>query len=784
MKLTPNQSKALDCLARGRFLPTLVWEDGDWHARWQALDDAPSHESLDIWVDAFLREATMTVSTERAEDRRHETLHDAWMAALQSQTGLVRWRDDECQQFAKELEAWSETVRGAEAGQSDVVFSLTMPKKADGLFTLSTEIPKSKAAFLALGQATRVADILCGLRREGKRLALHLSRDAADVFLASAATALQAAGYSVTGVVKKANVSAEAVATADEKTKATPAVTCRVLVDGEAVSARELRFLLDQESALVFFRDRWIEVDRDMLKEALRALEKGLPQKTMPLSFLMGIGRIGSLEIDAMNAHGSVRGLLNDLRQRGVREKTALPKTFRGTLKKYQQEGFRWLSFMTRHHFGALLADDMGLGKTVQTIAWIAANKADSSEKKDPVLIVAPLSLLTNWRHEFASFAPTLSVYIHQGSTRLSMSEFRAGTRAVDVVLTSYAVLVRDHSLFAARPWEALVLDEAQAIKNPQTRVAQAVKALSPLKRVALTGTPIENSLLDIWSLEDFLNPHFLGDLPSFKARFVRPLLENPDASAGKRLKHALEPFILRRLKTAPDIAAELGEKHEKREWCVLSPAQREAYESALSLFGHAAHTPGDALALLTELKLVCDGFQEAGETALFSSGKFLRLVDLLKSIFDAGESALVFTQYAKVARVLCQGLSSQFGERVPFLHGDLSPQARDAEIAAFRTRARRRGTSFVLSLKAGGFGLNLTEATHVIHYDRWWNPAVEDQATDRAHRLGQSRDVFVHLLINEGTVEERIDEILRRKMTLRDLLADGQAFWKAVKLA
>ncbi len=780
MKLTPNQTKALSCLEEGRFLPALVQEDdGSWYARWQAIDDAPSHEALDVWVDAFLREAAMTATTANAEDRRHETLHDAWLAALTSQTGLVRWRDDDCQAFAKDLESWSEAVRGAAAGQAEMAFDITPPKDADGLFTLSAPLPRSRAAYLALGQATRVAPALCGLRRAGKGLRLQLTREEAESFLHGGARELRTAGFALAGAVPAATVSAEAKTSEKEPAR----VTCLVRVDGEEVTAREIRFLLDQESSLVFFRDRWIEVDRAILREALRALEKGLPHKTPPLSFLLGIGHVGALEIEAMNAHGHVRGLLNELRQHGVHETATLPATFCGTLKDYQRQGFLWLSFMMRHGFGALLADDMGLGKTIQTIAWIAANKA-ASETCGPVLVVAPLSLLTNWRHELGRFAPSLSVYVHQGASRLTSFDFRKGTRSADVVLTSYALLVRDHPLFASRPWEALVLDEAQAIKNPQTAVAQAVKALSPPKRIALTGTPVENSLLDIWSLEDFLNPQFLGDLPSFKARFVRPVAENPDSAAAKRLRRALEPFVLRRLKTAPDIAAELGEKREKREWCVLSPAQRESYESALRLFRNAAHTPGEQLALLTELKLVCDGFQEMGETALYSSGKFLRLVDLLQAIFDAGESALVFTQYAKVGRVLCQGLSARFKERIPFLHGELSPQARDAEIETFRMRSARRGTAFVLSLKAGGFGLNLTHATHVIHYDRWWNPAVEEQATDRAYRLGQRRDVVVHLLVSEGTVEEHIDEILRKKTSLRDLLSDGQAFWKAVNLS
>ena len=350
------------------------------------------------------------------------------------------------------------------------------------------------------------------------------------------------------------------------------------------------------------------------------------------------------------------------------------------------------------------------------------------------------------------------------------------------MVLTSYSLIVKDYSLFSGTEWSALVLDEAQAIKNPDTQIARAVKALSPRRRVALTGSPIENSVRDIWSLEDFLNPGFLGDLKSFRARFETPVALGVNADAAKRLRYAMEPFALRRLKTDEAIAAEIGGKREIREYCTLSPDERRAYESALASFRATEHTQGDVLALLTELKLVCDGFEteQSRPGAAPSGGKLMRLDDLLETIFESGESALVFTQYAKVGAWLREHLARRFGRTFPFLHGGLGAGAREDQIRAFN---RGGPNAFILSLKAGGYGLNLTKATHVIHYDRWWNPAVESQATDRAHRIGQEKDVFVHLMIAEGTVEEHVDEMLGEKATLGGIIGDGATFWKAVNL-
>ena len=807
MKLSPKQREALNLIADGRFFPCLAKEDDGWHARWRAI----GVDGDNGWVDEYVREFTLTRLSEDAEDQKHETLHDAWMLALRSHTGLVVWDDAECAAFAAELEAWSGNAREDVEARSTIGFEFNpVPSAFSGAgqqahdskgkspFEICCAVPKGKRALRALGQAAYIWPPLGGLKASRLKskvlLSLSLSRSEAEDFVRRGARDLRDAGYRVEGVDLAAPITATAeVATEDVRRETKDGrreagIKLTVRVAGEPVTAEEIRFLLDQGSTLVYFRDRWIEVDRGILKEALRALEKGAGKKANPLTFALGLGHVGQLELEEVKAHGWLRGLVGELRAA-----SCLPSSvsspcklvgFAGELREYQRRGVEWLSFLTEHGFGALLADDMGLGKTVQVIAWLLLGCEGTGHRNhlDPsniqtfkhsniqsILIVAPLTLLSNWKHEFAKFAPGLKVYVHQGERRHVASGFRRAVEAADVTLTSYNLLVRDYAEFGEIAWDALVLDEAQMIKNPDTQAARAVRALTPAKRIAMTGTPIENSVADLWSLEEFLNPGFLGERKSFEERFVKPIALDERSAAGQRLRHALEPFILRRLKTDKAIAAELGEKREIREYCELSADQRREYETALADFRASEHAQGDVFALLTRLKLVCDG-----------AGKFERLCELLETIFENGESALVFTQYAKVGLWLRTELEKRFGRRFPFLHGSLSAAAREEEIARFN---RRGPSAFILSLKAGGFGLNLTKATHVIHFDRWWNPAVESQATDRTHRIGQAKTVFVHLFISAGTLEEHVDDILRRKARVADSVITEAEWLEAAKL-
>ena len=787
MKFSPRQREALRLVADGKFYPDFVKEDDGWHARWRAIGVMDGND----WVDEYVRTAAMTALSEDAEDQKHETLHDAWMMALRSATGLVKWDEAECAAFAAELKEWNGSAEEDIEARHSLVFRL---EAHEGAFAVTCAIPGSRRGLRALGMSMYSFPALRGLRRVAdgaEMLSAPLSHAEAESFVRSGARELRDAGYLVEGVDIAAPVTAEAELDGGEKAPAggkRPPVAMKltVKVAGQPVTAEEIRFMLDQGSTLVYFREHWIEVDRNILRQALRALEKRKGGVDSPLSFALGLGRIGSLELAEVKAHGWLRGLVNELqahRSGDLLDKDDLRRRlkaagFAGSLRDYQLRGVAWLEFLSSHGFGALLADDMGLGKTIQTIAWLLVTRSAASSA--PALVVAPLTLLANWRHEFAKFAPELKAYVHQGEGRHLASGFRQTALSADVVVTSYNLLVKDHSLFAGVEWGALVLDEAQAVKNADTQAARAACALSPVRRVALSGTPIENSVADIWSIEEFLNPGFLGDRKDFEERFVKPLAADEQSVAGKRLKYALEPFVLRRLKSEPGIAADLGAKREIKEYCSLSPAQRADYELALEDFRTGERRQGDVFALITRLKLICDGMD--GETP--GGGKLERLYELLESVFAGGESALVFTQYAKVGLALQRALAARFGRKFPFLHGGLSVSQREAEIAKFNRMADRSRyasavpNAFILSLKAGGFGLNLTKATHVIHFDRWWNPAVENQATDRAHRIGQTKTVFVHQFIAAGTLEEHVDEILERKSRVAGtLVQSGESF-------
>ena len=758
---SPKQREALELVASGRFYPALVKEDDGWHARWfpYVCGEAPDGTLLG-WVDEIIRSAAVTPLSEDAEDQSHETLHDAWINALKSRTGLVRWDDAECAAFAEELRRWADAGDGRE--RKDVAFRL----RTDGEgFFIECDMPRGRTAFKALGETVYLWGKLRELRRHGRRLRVRLEISEAEDFVRRGAAELRGAGYTVEGDDLLAGITVSAaMQTDDAKLETTAKLDLVIKVDGHPVSMEEIRFLLEQKSNFVYFHEHWIEIDRGILKEALRALERCRKEKVDAMPFALGIGSIGRFEIEDAVVKGGVSKLLADFRKIGRQntEASAIPG-LQGVLRDYQRRGVAWMSAVTDRGFGALLADDMGLGKTVQTIGWILARGGKG------FLIVAPLTLLSNWAHELAAFAPGLRVYVHQGENRHLASGFRRACAEADVVITSYNLLVRDHFFFTEVHWAGMVLDEAQTIKNFDTRTARAVRSLSPRWRIALSGTPIENSVEDIWSIEEFLNPGLLGERKFFEERFVKPLASDPSHGAGRRLKKALEPFVLRRLKTDPGIAAELGEKREKREYCELAPSQRAEYERLLADYRQSRRRQGDVFALITALKLACDG-----------QGKLVRLFDLLEQIFANGESALVFTQYAKVGTWIKRELDRRFAKEFPFLHGALSVSAREREIAAFN---RPGPSAFVLSLRAGGFGLNLVKATHVIHFDRWWNPAVESQATDRAHRIGQEHTVFVHDFVTAGTLEERIEDILSRKQSLEGLLTDGERLWKVVSL-
>ena len=754
--------------------PFVEERNGRFFARWSSDDE---------------RMRTRNRSVLEAPDQIN-TVDDAFLAALRTDDGIIRWKSkDDLRDLQRRIAAWRrDDGQVAASACSQIVFRLSPPAPSgrrgdvpEGAWLLEVAAaPSEREALLALGAACRICPQLCGMTDRS----MEMAQSEVEAFLRSGAAALRAAGYVVelpedmaAEIAAEAEISPVGKVTVREDGAATGPLRAKVVirVAGEKVTRREIEFLLDQGSSTVFFRGRWIEVDRGILKSALKVMDANGSKMTEreAVSFALGLQRARGLSAARVKGTGWFGKVLDELRAGGVFRSLPKPKGFKGKLRSYQRRGYSWLAYLTGRGFGALLADDMGLGKTVQTIAWMLKRRETGGGK---VLIVAPVSVTMNWMRELKRFAPGLKALLHQGSGRLAGASFKRAAAECDAVVTGYPLFAKDSRILVEAGFDALVLDEAQTIKNPDTRIAHMARTFPCADRVALTGTPFENRAMDLWSLEEFLNAGLLGSRADFVQDFEVPLREGASDSAMAELKKLLAPFLLRRLKNDPGIAAELGPKREVREYCVLSQRQRAAYEVALARY---AATPrgdggrGQVLALLTELKLVCDGLGRDGE---LHGGKVDRLVELLESIFDAGESALVFTQYVKVGERLKALIEERFARRVPFLHGGLTAAAREAQIAQFNDA--EQPTAFVLSLKAGGFGLNLTKATHVIHYDRWWNPAIENQATDRAHRIGQSRTVFVHLFISHGTLEDRIDALLEEKRALADeLVVSGESF-------
>jgi SNF2 family DNA or RNA helicase len=557
-------------------------------------------------------------------------------------------------------------------------------------------------------------------------------------------------------------------------------------IGDQTLAPDELAELARLKVPLVRIRGQWVELDERHLTAALKFLERrGSGVMTAGDALQAGLGEsAGDLPLAGVDADGWLGDLLSGQAERRL-EPMSTPASFRGALRPYQERGLAWLSFLGNLGLGAVLADDMGLGKSPQTLALLQAER-DAGTGSGPTLLICPMSLVGNWQREAARFTPALAVHVHHGADRLAGPELAAAVGAADLVITTYGVATRDRAVLAAVPWARVVCDEAQNIKNASTRQAQAVRAIPAASRIALTGTPVENRLTELWSIMEFTSPGLLGSAEKFRRRFAIPIERNSDAEATDQLKRMTGPFILRRLKTDKSVIADLPDKLEMKIWCNLTPEQASLYQATVDdmMARIEAAEPGIerrglVLATMAKLKQVCnhpahllgDGSRLAGR-----SGKLARLEEICDEIIEAGDKALCFTQYAEFGRMLQPYLAARLGCDVHFLHGGTSKKRRDEMVIEFSEGAGP--AVFLLSLKAGGTGLNLTAASHVIHVDRWWNPAVEDQATDRAFRIGQRRDVQVRKFVCVGTVEERIDQMIEDKKALAEAIIGTGESW------
>ncbi|MCL4176707.1 MAG: DEAD/DEAH box helicase [Verrucomicrobia bacterium] len=569
-------------------------------------------------------------------------------------------------------------------------------------------------------------------------------------------------------------------------------------LDGKPLTDDEWESLLTATDGLVQVRGQWVEADPQRLQEALahwKKVEKMARRDGLTFfegmrlisGFQTGAGIAGAEPGEAMDREWSgiqagawLEQVLADLRD-PAQMKTDRPiPGLEANLRPYQSVGVNWLWFLSRLGLGGCLADDMGLGKTLQVLALLLKRKAESTARRRSSLLIVPASLLANWRSEIARFTPALTFAILHPSEAEGLPALleATATRQADLVITTYGMLSRLETL-RQQEWDLAILDEAQAIKNPGTRQARAVKELKATSRFALTGTPVENRAADLWSIFDFLNPGLLGSAAAF-TKFVRAResAEHPDYGP---LRALTRPYILRRLKTDKRVIADLPDKTEVRAWCSLTKTQAGLYQKAVSELGEALETAegiqrkGLVLAYIMRFKQICNHPAQwlgDGNYAPDASGKFDRLRELAEEIAERQEKALVFTQFRELTEPLAAFLADLFRRPGLVLHGGTAVGQRRKLVELFQ---RDDGPPFfLLTVKAGGTGLNLTQATHVIHFDRWWNPAVENQATDRAFRIGQKQNVLVHKFVCRGTIEERIDQVIEDKKSLSTELLEG----------
>jgi superfamily II DNA or RNA helicase len=567
-----------------------------------------------------------------------------------------------------------------------------------------------------------------------------------------------------------------------------------LMIGGVTLSLRDLERLQAKRSPLVQHKGAWIELRPADLRNAERfcAADPGLSlDDALRLTASDG-ETLMRLPVHRFDPGPRLKAVLEQYHQQKAPDPLPAPEGFAGQLRPYQERGLGWLAFLHRFDQGACLADDMGLGKTIQLLAFLQHLKAEQ-ELRRPVLLVAPTSVLTNWKREAAGFTPELAVREHYGPRRpATPAALAKALKEVDLVLTSYGLLQRDSELLETIDWQGVVIDEAQAIKNPAAKQSQAARDLgrpgrNSRFRIALTGTPVENRVSELWALMDFLNPRVLGDEPFFRQRYRLPIERYGDMSSLRDLKARVGPFILRRLKTDRAIISDLPEKVELREWVGLAPEQvklyRKTVDESLDAIARAplGQKHGQVLALLTKLKQICNHPALALKEDVVDNGfaarsaKLQRLEEILEEVVVAGDRALLFTQFAEWGHLLKAYLQQRWRREVPFLHGGTSKSERQAMVDRFQDDPRGPQL-FLLSLKAGGVGLNLTRASHVFHIDRWWNPAVENQATDRAYRIGQTSRVMVHKFITSGSVEERIDRMISEKSRLaEDIVGSGE---------
>ena len=790
--------------------------------------------SADGLLRAFLHDVTDSVSRELVRsilpaERRRGVSTEAALVATLALAGSAEPPPHAQPSFLRRLHQWTQPLlEPLPEGDLRLSVRLLPPEPGEGVWRLtyhlaSTEDPSlrlsaadvwdsalakgrrfqnpEESLLSRLGQAAPLSKPIARSLDERHPTGAELTPDEAHDFLTRDAQLLSEAGVQVNlpsdGKLARIGVRLTAKESEHRPASVVTRFGLSTLVDFDwkvavgdlLLSPEEFEELAARKIPLVDVRGEWVLLDPESVARTLALFDRRPGGRTTLVDLLQLAGGAVSedIPIDALAGEGWLQELLDPASVREEVRAFTAPKELTGTLRPYQERGTAWLRFLLSRGLGACLADDMGLGKTIQLLAALLSAR-EAGEAIRPSLIVCPTSVAENWLREAARFAPTLSVAIHHGPERTSGAAFQELLAKTDILVTTYPLVHRDRALLSEVVWEVVALDEAQNVKNPNAAQSRAVRGLRARRRAALTGTPMENRLAELKSIFDFLAPSLLGGDEAFRKSFSIPIERERDAGAAERLRRVTAPFLLRRTKTDPTIAPDLPEKIETKEYVGLTREQATLYRATTrAILQGIGRSRGQSrrakvLTLLLRLKQICNHpahFLGDGSRLEGRSGKVNRLLAILEETLAEGRPALLFTQFTEMGHLLVTALRDRFAAEVLFLHGGVPRKARHEMVRRFQEDADPP-PFFVLSLRAGGSGLNLTRASHVLHVDRWWNPAVEDQATDRAFRLGQKRNVQVHKFVCKGTLEERIDIMLDEKKELAQRIIGAGEGWIA----
>lgn len=800
---------------------------------------------LNQTVDTFVRRSLSSASLLPSQHSRRSkivSLPEQWLQALLSDDPMLTGSSEELKAFSAEVRSWLAQIQLVDSNASfRTCFRFEPPDNHENgsrwrisfhlqanddrsLLVPAEEVWKARSSVVTflkrrfenpqerlladLGKASRLFPALEESLQTAHPMELMLNTEQAYAFLRESAPLLEQSGFGVTlpswwqkptrlGV--KLMLKPKGKSKADAQTRsglmsmdAVVSYDLKIALEDEMLSPEEFEKLVNLKIPLVKVRGQWVELRPEEIEKAIAFFKEKHGSKEMRLGEAMRIGlgqeesEVGLPVVD-IKGEGWIKDFLA-LSHNAEISMIETPRTFRGKLRPYQCRGVSWLAFLKQFGLGACLADDMGLGKTIELIALLLHERSDKQgqSKPGPTLLVCPMSIVGNWQREIQRFAPSLKVMIHHGVERLCGQVFAKQVRKHDIVITTYSLTHRDEEHLINIDWECIVLDEAQNIKNPEAKQTQAIKRLAAKHKIAMTGTPVESRLSELWSIMNFLNQGYLGSARDFRTRFAIPIERYHDADRAAKLKRLIQPFVLRRLKTDKTIINDLPEKMEMKVFCNLTKEQASLYGAVVKEMlekienSEGIERKGLVLATLMKLKQVCNHpahFVRDGSRLPGRSGKLARLEEMLEEALAEGDKALIFTQFAEMGTMLRAHLQETLECEVLFLHGGTPKKQRDWMVQRFQDE--RHGPSlFILSLKAGGVGLNLMAANRVFHFDRWWNPAVENQATDRAFRIGQKKNVQVHKFVCIGTLEERIDQMIEQKKELAERIVGSGENW------